>query len=201
MKHLIPFIIVISAIFTGCSLKYDQTVTDDEEFPEFIFSNATFRRYENNKSSMVLNAGRLEQYKDGKSMYGKDISFSVFDDDGSLSTKGSCGYLAANTSTKKYALYSSIKIENLKEQMQLMADALKWNGKSEQLTSGKTDTVTIIKDKTTIRGSGFSASAVSKKYAFTGVVTGQFITDEEAESTNLQEETEEPFEDVPDEAN
>lgn len=177
MKRVILFLTVFLSLFTGCSLKYDESTPDESDLPEFIFTNASFRRYENRKSSMVLNAGRLEQYKDGKTMYGKDIHFEVFNDNGKMTTSGECGYLASNTGTERYALYKNIKIQNFEEELQLMADALKWNAKTEQLTSSRSDTVTIIKGKTTIHGSGFSASALSKKYAFTGVVTGQFITD------------------------
>ena len=41
--------------------------------------------------------------------------------------------------------------------------------------------MTIKKGNTTIQGSGFAASGVSKKFRFNGVVTGQYISEEDGE--------------------
>ncbi|MDE5897974.1 MAG: LPS export ABC transporter periplasmic protein LptC [Treponemataceae bacterium] len=167
----------LSALFCSCSLKYGMNVQDESSVPEFIFTSAGFDRYEDNSRTLHLEADRLEQYKDGRTMYAEGVEFRMFDKDGALTTEGRCGMLGSDTDEEKYVLYDAIEIRNEKDDLTVSADSLKWNGKSEQLTSGRNDMVSIKKGGTTIYGSGFSASGVSKRFAFTGVVTGEVETD------------------------
>lgn len=183
MKSYIPFFFILFTILvTGCSLKYGMQTYDDSNIPEFTFKNASFKRYQKGAVQMELDAGKMEQYKDGKSLYAQNLSFTIKDENGNVTTTGTCGLLASNTDTEQYSLYDDISINNLKEEMEFLAHTLRWNGKTEQLTSNRTDIVTIKKNNTTIQGSGFSASGVTKSYSFTGVVTGSFITDNSEES-------------------
>ena len=82
---------------------------------------------------------------------------------------------------------------------------LKWNNKTEQLTSSAEDIVTISnltevppsgyvkpksenKSQIEIQGKGFSASGVTWKYAFKNATTGKIITeDKETTDENLEE--------------
>lgn len=165
-------------LLSSCSLKYGMNTYDDSSTPEFIFSDVQFERYEDNKKTLSLDAEKMEQYKDGKSLYAQNLDFQIFDSSNEVSTEGSCRLLAADTKEEKYVLYDDIEINNKKDDMTVSADNLKWNGKSEQLTSGRNDMVSIKKGGTVIQGSGFSASGVSKKFAFTGVITGTAETDD-----------------------
>ena len=143
------------------------------------------------RPTLEVNAGMLEQYKNSNETYGKDISFTSYDDEGQLETEGSCGIIYADTGKKVYELYDDINVYNAPEKMRFYASVLKWNGKSEQLTSGRSDMVKIEKDDTIMRGSGFSASAISKTFSFRGNITGTIETtddkDEAAEGENDQE--------------
>lgn len=181
MKRAIPSALLIfcfSVFFPGCSLKYGVTYQDETNVPEFIFTDASFTRYEDSKKTMSLEAGRLEQYSDGKTMYAKDVNFTILNSDGEITTEGACELLSSDTKAENYVLYDNIEINNKKDDLVVSADTLRWNGKTEQLTSSRNDTVTLKKGKTVMHGSGFSASGVSKKFAFNGVVTGQFESEE-----------------------
>ena len=66
---------------------------------------------------------------------------------------------------------------------------LKWNGKTEQLTGGRKDTVRVEKDGTVLYGTGFSASGVSKTFSFAGTVSGEIETkDKDKENDNQEKE-------------
>lgn len=168
------FFIVL--ILSSCSLKYGMTLYDENSSPEFVFSDVHFDRYEDNKKTLSLSAERLEQYKDGKSIFAKKPAFKTYDNNGALATEGSCELLSADTDEEKYVLYDNIEINNISDDIIVSAANLKWNGKTEQLTSGRTDNVSIKRGKTVMSGSGFSASGVSKQFSFTGVVTGETET-------------------------
>lgn len=187
-------LLIPAFLFTGCSLKYGTTYQDEANVPEFVFSDAVYSRYEDNSLTTQLSASRLEQYGDGKSMYAKDVDFKVQEKDGTVKTEGSCGLLSSNSEDKKYALYDDIKIYNKNDDMLVTADTLKWDGKSEQLVSSRNDMVSIKKGGTVLHGSGFSASGVSKKFSFTGVVTGEYNSDEKSDE-NPQTDSEREVED------
>ena len=147
-------------------------------------------RYENMRPTLEVSAGTLEQYKNSDETYGKDISFTSYDDEGKLETEGSCGMIFADTGKKVYELYDDINVYNAPEKMRFYASVLKWNGKSEQLTSGRSDMVKIEKDDTIMRGSGFSASAVSKTFSFRGNITGTIETNDDKEEKTAEGENE-----------
>ena len=187
VQHL-SFILALILI-SSCSLKYSETVNSEDKVPEFVFEETKLVRYEDNKPSLEVTAETLEQYKNTNETYGKNITFTSYDEEGKIETEGSCGILFADTGKKVYELYDDIKLYNAPEKMRFEASVLKWNGKTEQLTSGRSDMVKIEKDDTIMRGSGFAASGVSKTFSFRGNITGTIETNE-AEATAAAETTE-----------
>ncbi|MBR1638912.1 MAG: LPS export ABC transporter periplasmic protein LptC [Treponema sp.] len=163
-------------LFLSCSLKYDETVNVEERVPEFVFQDTSMVRCDNNKISFEMKAGVLEQYKKSSETFAKDISFISYDDDGSVSTEGQCGLLFSDTDKKFYELYDDIKLYNRSENTNFFAQILRWNEKNEQLTSGRGEMVKVEKDGTVMRGTGFSASGVSKSFSFRGTVSGEIET-------------------------
>lgn len=186
-KRILAITISSLFIFLGCSLKYSQSYQDESNVPEFIFTDAVYTKYEDDAKKLSLSAGVLEQYKEGNSMYALDVSFQLLKKTGEIETEGSCKLLSANSDEEKYTLYDDIKIKNFNENLEVTAGSIRWNGKSEQLTSSRNDMVTIKKGDTTMQGSGFSASAISKKFAFTGVITGEFEKNEDSDNNSKEE--------------
>ena len=170
--------LAIFLIFSSCSLKYDQGHNVESTVPEFSFSDVVFSRYEDKKIAMKMEAGQLEQYKDGASTFGKDVSFAVYED-GEIVTEGVCSYLGMDTKKEVYELFENIRIHNKKQNLEVTGKKFRWNGKNEQLTSGRNDMVKIEKDGMTIHGSGFSASGVSSSFSFNSIVTGTIETKDE----------------------
>ncbi len=144
--------------------------------PEFVFSNAKMTRYENNSVTLELNAETIEQYKNSSQTFAKDVKFSSYEKN-KLVTEGSCNFIGANTDSELYSLYGDIKLFSKEQNVNFFADELKWNGKTEQLVGGKSDTVRIEKDNTVIIGSGFAASGVSGNFSFSGSVSGDIETE------------------------
>ena len=190
--HKIIYALLISVflIFSlSCSLKYDETVNAEETNPEFVFTQAKMIRYKNDRESVKVFADSIEQYKDSDITYGKNVSFTTFDDEQQVETEGSCGYLYADSEKEIYELYDGIKLYNKVQNTNFFANMLKWNGKTEQLTGGKRDTARIEKDGTVIYGTGFSASGVSKTFNFSGTVSGEIeAKDKETEEQETEQE-------------
>lgn len=94
--------------------------------------------------------------------------------------------LSSNTKTKKYSLFDNIEINIYDQEMILFATSLYFNGTTEQLTSSQTENVLIKKKDTEIEGIGFSASGVSKKYAYASNIKGKIISEETDENKTPQ---------------
>ncbi len=144
--------------------------------PEFSFEGAKVSRYEGKEIKVNLQAEKLENYKNSNENFVQGVEFSAYDDNNQLATQGKCGFLYADTDKEIYELYDDIELNSISENTKFYADALRWNSKNQQLISGKTSTVKIEKDDTLMYGSGFSASGVTKTYAFTGSVEGEIQT-------------------------
>lgn len=176
------FFIVVIFLFSGCSLKYEESVSAEESNPEFVFYNTQLIRYEHDKPTVFVNAENIEQYKGSDSSYVKNVKFKTFNSKNEIDTEGSCGLLYTDTNKEIYELYDGIKLFSKANETNFYADILRWNAKTEQLTSGRTDTVRLEKDGTVIIGSGFSASGISGKFNFTGSVSGDIETKSKEEN-------------------
>ena len=166
------FVSILFIFLTSCSLKYSESVNPEDSVPEFVFENTDMTRYENSRTTLEMQSELLEQYKNNKETYGKNLKFYSYDKEGKITTEGECGILYADTDKKIYELYDNVQLYNVEEKMRFYANVLRWNEKTEQLTSGRSDMVKIEKEDTVIRGNGFSADGISKSFSFRGNVTG-----------------------------
>ena len=102
-------------------------------------------------------------------------------------------------------MFNSVSITSYEQNMQIQAKNLKWNNKTEQLTSSAEDIVTItniptptesgyVKPKSentnqiSLQGKGFSASGVTWQYAFKNATTGKIIINDKGTTDELTEE-------------
>ena len=135
-----------TVLFFSCSVKYEETVRAEDVVPEFTFTQVDLNRYESNKLTVKFTAEKLEQYKNSSESFAKNIEFSSYNKKNELTTEGSCNLLAANTDTEIYTLFDNIQVSSKEDNVKFYSDSLKWNAKTEQLTSGKSNTVKIQKD-------------------------------------------------------
>lgn len=180
-KIAIMLSIVSSIMSSSCSVKYNEDTHDAaNEVPEFVFDGAVIERVEGGDVKVILKASALEQYKGGKDNYARDVSFRTMSG-GEVDTQGKCDLLAADTEKEEYLLFGNIDLSNKERAVDITADSLKWEGKSEQLFSGEDSTLSIKKGGTVIHGKAFSASSISGTFAFGGAVSGEADVEESTE--------------------
>lgn len=169
----------------SCSLTYQSEEPETTHVPELVFSDARYVRYQEGKVSLVLEAALLEQYQEDGALYGSQIHFSTYNDEGSVAAEGSCQLISADSSSELYALLGQVEIKSFEENLVLQAHSLHWNGKTEQLITGNSDALEIKRgvaegeaSSTSIElvGTGFSASSVTMDFQFAGPVSGIIYT-------------------------
>ena len=189
LSSIYAAILFSSLLLPSCSLKYDEPVTTESLSPELQFTNVDYKRYKNKKLDTQIKADILERYRNDESAYAKNAEFFAWNDKSELTTEGSCALLGIDSQNDIYTLFNSIFLHNIEQNFQLKATNLKWDGKTEQLSSGKTDTVYLIRDDIEIEGTGFSASGISRSFTFEESVSGVIITeDKETEGEEEQDE-------------
>ena len=156
----------------------------EDSIPEFCFKKANYTKYESNKKNISLRAEQLEQYKSDNAVFAKNAEFKTYDAEENEETGGSCQLIAANTKKEIYTLYGDILLSLPKQEMQIEADTLNFNKKTEQITSGKSSEVRLTKKDISISGYGFSASGVSKAFSFIDTVSGIINTNGDNENQN-----------------
>ena len=109
MKKIYKFLPIFLSALCGCSLKYGTPSYDEQNVPEFSFDDVKFNRFEDGNISMSLEAAGIEQYKDGKTTCAKDIDFKLIDEEGKISTEGSCSLVYADSEAEKYILYDKME--------------------------------------------------------------------------------------------
>lgn len=180
LLHLfLPLLIFLT---TACSLKYDETVNSQSVSPELQFTKVDYKKYKNKKLDTRIEADLLERYKSDGSAYAKNASFYSWNSEEELVTEGSCSLLGIDSENDIYTLFNSIFLHNIDQKFEIRATNLKWNGKTEQLTSGKNDTVYLNRDDIEIEGTGFSASGISRSFSFENSVTGAVISEDKEDS-------------------
>lgn len=189
LSSIFAAILFSSILLPSCSLKYDEPVNTESLSPELQFTNVDYKRYKNKKLDTQIKADILERYRNDGSAYAKNAEFFAWNDKSELTTEGSCALLGIDSQSDIYTLFNSIFLHNIEQNFQLKATNLKWNGKTEQLSSGKTDTVYLIRDDIEIEGTGFSASGISRSFTFEESVSGVIIAeDKETEGEEEQDE-------------
>ncbi|MBQ0052540.1 MAG: LPS export ABC transporter periplasmic protein LptC [Treponema sp.] len=174
------------SLFSSCSLEYLKSENSENTTPEFIFNRANFTRYETGLVKMRMKAEKIEQYKSDGSSYAKNAEFDSYNSKGELETSGNCGLMESNTNSEKYKLFDRIYLNMVSQKMEINAENLFFDKKTEQVTSDINSEVFIKKEDMTITGTGFTASGISKSFTFEDQVSGTITTSND-EDEDIQE--------------
>lgn len=208
-KKFCSFFISISLallllFFFGCSLEYESDSPEQIKVPEFSFENLELTKIEKGKKTAVIQASKLDQYHKIDASYAQNIKFTLFNNN-LIKIEGEADLLSLDNKSEIYTMFNSVSITSYEQNMQIQAKNLKWNNKTEQLTSSAEDIVTItniptptesgyVKPKSentnqiSLQGKGFSASGVTWQYAFKNATTGKIIINDKGTTDELTEE-------------
>ena len=194
-------ILVLSLFsFNGCSLDYESDTAEQIKAPEFTFEKLVLTKIEKGRKKAIINANTLEQYHKIDASYAQDVQFKLFNDSNLIEVEGESELLSVDNKSETYTMFDSVSITSYEQSMKIQAKNLKWNNKTEQLTSSADDIVTISNfvstqmpgyvtpksknsSQITLQGKGFSASGVTWQYAFKNATTGKIIIEDKNKGT------------------
>lgn len=141
-------------------------------------------RLENGKKTYEISASTLELFSEDDTMYGENIDFSAFNNQGLLSAMGSANLMYADNQNEIFALLNDVKVQSFEHNVQLSSSGLYLDNQKEQLVSGKNDVVHVVRNSSSdsevrfiASGTGFSMSLVRMEYEFEKNISGIIETD------------------------
>lgn len=194
------FLLLALSLFplAACSLSYKVEEPQVDHIPELVFTEVEYLSYEDGTVRMQMGSSQLEQYRDDNAFYGRDVAFSTYNREGKLTAMGRSQLISVNTADKQYSLLGDVFIDSIQDDMMVRSSSLKWDGVGEQLVSGASDTLELVRgsreldsaqqdasrrsqeveraSRIEMTGIGFSASAVSGSFQFSGEVSGTIYT-------------------------
>lgn len=176
----------LCAFFVSCSFNYDTDVVSGEAIPDMVITDAAASRYEHNALSVVLTARTLEIYNDDAVWAGDTVSFTQYEGDGSgaIEAEGKAGIFQVDRKEDVYLLGNSVSFRYIPDDLRLSADDLQWQKKTHWLSAPASGVVSIRKDDgSEIRGTGFFADTLSRKYEIIRDVAGQLGSGPDANIT------------------
>lgn len=173
-----PFFILFLIFLTSCSLNYEKEENQENLTPELILKSVKFKKIENNRLKVKMNADIIEQYKSDSFSFASNVDFTIFNTNEQKELFGKCNFISADTINEKYILLGNINLSVVEQNIDIFAETLNIDKKNEQITSGINNKVQIKKDNMDIVGVGFSASNISNSFSFSDKATGNIITEE-----------------------
>ena len=173
----------ISIISFSCTLNYSGEAKKFKKKPNFVFKNTNLDRYEGDSLSLRINSGALEIYDTDKVWAGESVSFFKMSGtkEGTqeqIELRGAAGLIKIDEADDKYFLGNGVSFEDVKEKIIISGDAFYWDKSAGLLYGTASGRVKVEKSgEFSLKGSGFIANTLSRKFEFTNSVSGSIETE------------------------
>jgi len=183
-------ILVLGIALSGCSLDYGSALAEDlgDGIPDTVVFDFSHTVVERGLPRFRLEASRGESYQALKKMKLTDVRFTEYTASGretsevEVSTEGHADSAVFYTDTESAELSGSVRFYSAADGVTVESGYLKWDGEARILES-RADTVTSLSDDdgTRLSGSGFTADAARKSFAFENRADGRYVAPAEEE--------------------
>ena len=153
----------ISIISFSCTLNYSGEAKKFKKKPNFVFKNTNLDRYE------VWAGEAVSFFKMSGTKEGTQEQIEL---------KGAAGLIKIDEADDKYFLGNGVSFEDVKEKIIISGDAFYWDKSAGLLYGTASGRVKVEKSgEFSLKGSGFIANTLSRKFEFTNSVSGSIETE------------------------
>lgn len=178
----LAMMIVVVAVAVGCSLDYQQSsLTGElsEDVPDTVFISITHTIVRDGATRFLVGADRAESYEERQRQYLYGVTFSEYDSQGGVLTRGTADYAVYQADTEDVELTGNLNFFSTEREAWLSTQYLYWDSEERRLTSRPADPVFVQQnDGTTVQGRGFAAEMSRSLIIFEGGVSGSFVEEE-----------------------
>jgi len=175
-------LLAAAAIFSGCSLSYEEARVAEGiagETPDTIMVNFRHTVVNEGKLWVKFSAERAESYGKRKEVVLLGVRFQEYDAEGKLVTEARADRAVFNTASEDATAAGSILIRAPEEKASLSATSLSWFKEGKRLQGGAGETVRLEKeDGSFVEGRGFKADFRRRRVEFGSSVRGSYVAEE-----------------------
>ena len=175
--------------FAGCSFDYGAGQGDGNNRPDIVMENLDYVRVRKGDLLARFHAEEAERLEERQVMILRDFSFEQMEDHGeTVNVEGRAGTAEVQIVSGDISFYNGVRFNIESEDIILRATGIEWKDREKTLTGYPDDDVYIDRsDGTSFTGKGLSADIRSRKFVFSGEVSGIFVEDEEEEETGEED--------------
>ncbi|MGP1455273.1 MAG: LPS export ABC transporter periplasmic protein LptC [Treponema sp.] len=180
MKLPFALTIVCAVVCSAaCTFNYQDSPQSGNKQPDMVFSNVTFRRYEDAQLDTIAHIKALEMYDSEKMWAAENIAFTRYAQGSDVpkeSMTGTAGLMLIEEYSGTYNLGDTVSFHLINDDYRISSPALLFK-KNDNLLMAPQDAVVTISHgaDTKVEGKNFSANTQTKEYSFkkqtSGVIT------------------------------
>jgi len=182
MVNKLGSILFLITFLVSCSLDYrgaNLSETLSEEIPDSIIFNFTHTEVQQGVKLYEIKAGEARAYTEKKETHLYEVSFTEYDRDGKVRTKGTADFARFYTETEDAFLQGDLNFYSTDNESVIKAEELNWNSDTQQLKSGAQGTVEIQKDDgSTLRGQDFEADFKYRLIRYGDLQQGTYVSED-----------------------
>lgn len=166
-------------LFPGCSFDYGALSDEGSStIPDLIMTDVEYVRVQDGKPVVRLQAEKISRYDKEKRMEVEFPRFAQYASDGSEGARGGASSATVDTESGDVVLSGGVVMSVPEEDVLLETERLDWLDK-DRILSGAAGFPLLVKrgDGSSLSGPGFRVDSRSKRWSFSGAVSGIYVDD------------------------
>ena len=160
-------------LLASCSFRSDdEEVHEKAVLPDIILENADYTLGQRDENPIYIKSSRMTFYSHDNRAIVENITFTSYDDDGSIAIEGSAGYGEINTETKTMDLSGGVNLKASSGNMMIEAESLVFDSQNGEIEAE--GIVRVSSDDGVFAGTGFRGDLLEEVYAFRTITEGVF---------------------------
>jgi LPS export ABC transporter protein LptC len=167
----------------SCSFDYGASGASDTGKPDIVMSDVEYVRVRDAEPVVRFQAEKAERWESRRTMGLEEFSFEQFENNGAeINAAGRAGNASVELDTGNIQLGNGVSIDIDSEDITIETGRLDWNDKERILSGPEGEEVRVFRpDGTAFTGHGFTASARSRTWTFSGEVSGSYTHEDDEE--------------------
>jgi LPS export ABC transporter protein LptC len=172
-------------LLSGCSFDYGSLSEEsDSTIPDLVMTDVEYVRVQDGKPVVRLQAAKISRYDKDKRMEVEFPRFAQYAADGSEGSRGGASSATVDIESGDVVLSGGVVLSVPGEDVHLETDRLDWLDKDRVLAGGDEVPLLVKRgDGSYLSGPGFRVDSRSKRWSFSGAVSGTYV-DEADESAD-----------------
>jgi len=171
-------------LLSGCSFDYGALSEGAaSSIPDLVMTDVEYVRVQDGKPVVRLQAAKISRYDKDKRMEVELPRFAQYAADGSEGARGGASSATVDIESGDVVLTGGVVLSVPGEDVFLETDRLDWLDKDRVLAGGEGVPLLVKRgDGSYLSGPGFRVDSRSKRWSFSGVVSGTYV--DEADSSD-----------------